>query len=205
MKTTWAILAALVLGAAVSSARAAQYSIMALTAPPTLEATDGPGVSYELGTKFQSDVAGQILALRYWQPALETGSHLGNLWTSSGTLLESVAFSNEAAGWMQATLATPVNIQAGSIYVVSVNANVYYADTDFGLSNSLVNGPIHTIADNDNGVFSQPPDTFPTDVFNNTNYYRDVVFQPAVVPEPATIGMLALGGVLLVRRRRGVK
>ena len=43
--------------------------------------------SCELGMKFRSSQAGLITKIRYNRPAAETGSHVGRLWSSTGTLL----------------------------------------------------------------------------------------------------------------------
>ena len=59
----------------------------------------------ELGVKFRSEAAGFITAIRFYKGTGNTGSHIGNLWASNGTLLSSVTFSNETAtGWQQASL-----------------------------------------------------------------------------------------------------
>ena len=58
--------------------------------------------------KFKADVNGEITAIRFYKSTANTGTHIGNLWTLSGTKLASVTFSNETAtGWQQATFATP--------------------------------------------------------------------------------------------------
>ena len=73
-----------------------------------------------MGVKFQSSLAGYITGIRFYKGTGNTGTHIGNLWTTSGTLLESVTFSGEtASGWQQATFATPVAITAGTTYVAS--------------------------------------------------------------------------------------
>ena len=43
-----------------------------------------------------------------------------------------------ASGWQQQTLATPLAINAGTTYVVSVNANGYYAVTSNGFATTSV-------------------------------------------------------------------
>ena len=50
-----------------------------------------------------------------------TGTHVGNLWTTSGTLLATGTFSGEtASGWQQLNFTTPVDITAGTTYVASL-------------------------------------------------------------------------------------
>uniref|UniRef100_UPI001FB98142 N,N-dimethylformamidase beta subunit family domain-containing protein n=1 Tax=Aetokthonos hydrillicola TaxID=1550245 RepID=UPI001FB98142 len=73
-------------------------------------------------------------------------------------------------------LSVPVVIQANTTYVVSVNANSYYVDTQNQLASSIVNGDLSTIADGNNGVYNLSPNSFPTSSYLNSNYYRDIVF-----------------------------
>ena len=77
------------------------------TQVPDGATTDGPGVNYELGTRFTSAVAGQITAIRFYKAANESGTHTGRIWSASGQQLASVVFSGESAsGWQQQALAT---------------------------------------------------------------------------------------------------
>ena len=94
----------------------------------------GPDSAVELGVKFQSDVAGTITGIRFYKAAANTGTHIGNLWTSSGTLLATVTFTNEtASGWQQVLFATPVAIASNTVYVASYHANNghYSADVNY--------------------------------------------------------------------------
>ena len=74
------------------------------------------------------------------------------------------------------TLASPLVINAGATYVVSVNANSYYAVTSNGFANPISNGGL--TAPVGAGVFNDTPATFPSTVYQNENYFRDVVFTP---------------------------
>ncbi|MFS0515834.1 N,N-dimethylformamidase beta subunit family domain-containing protein [Nostoc sp. UIC 10607] len=134
-------------------------------------------VAYELGMKFRATRGGQVATIRFWKAASETGTHIGKIWTATGTLLASVTFSNEtASGWQEQLLETPVNIQANTTYVVSVNINAYYVATYDELASSIVNGDLTSVADGNNGVYNSNPNYFPTSSFRNTNYYRDIAF-----------------------------
>ena len=136
--------------------------------PSSININDG--VSYELGMKFQATVDGQITAIRYWRDADETGSHTGNIWSATGTLLASVDFTGEtASGWQQQALTAPLTINANTTYVVSVNINSRYVATPQGLASAIVNANLRSVADNDNGVFNTTPGEFPEGSFNNTN------------------------------------
>ena len=146
--------------------------------PAQTGVVDGPNVTYELGMLFQAAAPGQITALRFWKDTNDIGTHVGNIWSASGQLLASVQFTNQSAsGWQQQSLAVPLSIQAGLGYVVSVNTPTgYYVETDSGLTTPIVNQYLSTIAGN-NGVYG-PQGQFPTSWFDDTNYFRDVVFVP---------------------------
>lgn len=141
------------------------------------------GVSFELGIKFKSVQAGQIIAIRYLKAVSETGTHVGKIWTANGALLASVNFSNEtASGWQQQNLDTALNIAANTTYIVSVNCNSYYACTLDQLATPIVNGNLSSVADGNNGVYSFSANSFPTNSYRNNNYFRDIVFAYIVVP-----------------------
>ena len=148
------------------------------TQEPTGEFTDG--VSYEMGMKFQSTVAGNITAIRYWQTSNESGSHIGRIWDAAGNELATSTFDDPAPGtvpgWQQQTLMSPLAIQPNTTYVVSVNINSYYPATVGGLANPVINNELSSVADGANGVYVSPPGNFPNISFNNTNYFCDVVF-----------------------------
>ncbi|MBD2772975.1 N,N-dimethylformamidase beta subunit family domain-containing protein [Iningainema tapete] len=152
----------------------ANQTIFTNQTPSNANATDN--AAYELGVKFQSAKVGRITAIRYWKAASETGSHSGKIWSSTGSLLASVTFTNEtASGWQQQALTTPLNIQANTTYVVSVNVNSHFPISYNALSSSVVNGDLSTIADGNNAVFGSPG-TLPTNSYQNSNYFRDIVF-----------------------------
>jgi hypothetical protein len=144
---------------------------------PNFEWSDG--TPYELGMKFQSARAGQITAIRFWKSANEPGNHIGRIWTVTGTQIAQVAFTNEtASGWQQQTLSSPLNILANTTYIVTVNCNDMSALRIEGLETPIVNGDLRSVSDGSNGVFSNSLNTFPTQSFRNSNYFRDIVFVP---------------------------
>src|SRR5262245_54897015 len=80
----------------------------------------GPDSAVELGVTFRSNTNGYITGIRFYKGPNNTGTHLGNLWTSTGTLLARATFTNEtASGWQQANFSTPVAITANALYVAS--------------------------------------------------------------------------------------
>ena len=75
------------------------------TADPGHRDATPTAAAVELGVKFRADVAGYITGVRFYKGAGNTGTHVGNLWTSAGTLLASGTFTGEtASGWQQVDL-----------------------------------------------------------------------------------------------------
>jgi len=135
--------------------------------------------TYELGVKIQVDQPMQLTSLRFYKAVGETGSHTGTVWTSNGFALASVAFATESAsGWQQTALSTPLQLQPNTTYVVSVNANSAYAATSSGLASQISSGPLHTVADGLNGVYSATTGSFPDQSWASSNYFVDVVVAP---------------------------
>ena len=137
----------------------------------------------ELGMKFQSNMAGRITGIRFYKGATNTGTHVGNLWSSTGTLLGTVTFTNEtASGWQQATFANPVSIAANTTYVVSYHTIVgNYAANNNYFGTAVVNGPLMAPADGaagGNGVYLYGAGGFPNQTWQASNYWVDVVFRP---------------------------
>ena len=179
------------------TAVAQTQSLFTTQTPVTVNATDGTGSAgdYELGMEFRSTKTGTINSIRYYKASSETGTHIGRIWSSTGQLLGSVTFTNEtASGWQQQALATPLTIQANTTYIVSVNANQYYVSTSNGIASTLTNGDLSAVADGSNGVYDPTPSSFPTQSFNNSNYFRDVVFTPTATNPNNNPGAVSVTG-----------
>lgn len=148
---------------------------------------------FELGVRFRVDVAGAITALRCYRAPDSTRQEVGHLWASDGTLLATAAFPTDApSGWQQANLTTPVPIQKNTTYIASYHApDGRFALTHPGLTASVDRAPIHapaSTAEAGNGVFRFGPPGFPTNSWEASNYWADVVFE---VPPDATAPTLA--------------
>ena len=136
----------------------------------------------ELGVKVRTDVSGWITGIRFYKGAGNTGTHVGSLWTSGGTLLAQATFTNEsAAGWEQVNFTTPVAVSANTTYVASYLApNGNYAVNGGAFQNAGVdNPPLHALmsgVDGPDGVYlySSTPG-FPASA-STSNYWVDVVF-----------------------------
>ena len=121
-----------------------QYTIWSSASVPGI-AADPDTSAVEIGLKFRSDSNGVITGIRFYKGTANTGTHVGNLWTSSGQLLGSVTFTNEtASGWQQANFSTPVPISANTVYVASYHTNVgrYAGDNNYFASNGVDTPPL---------------------------------------------------------------
>ena len=164
-------------------ARTCPCTVWGASAAPS-SGPDPDTASTEVGVKFRTDVAGQITGLRFYKQAGNTGTHVGHLWTSTGSQLAAVTFTGESAtGWQQATFATPVSVSPGVTYVASYLApnGRYSADTNFFANGGLDAPPLHLLADGadgTNGVYGYfgAPGGFPTEAWLSANYWVDVVF-----------------------------
>lgn len=168
-------------------AEAQDQKLFTTQTPAILNGRDG--INYELGMKFTATANGQIKAIRFYKSPSEQGTHIGRIWSSSGQLLARVTFANEtASGWQQQALASPLNISANTQYTVSVNTpNQYYVATNSGLAAQVSSANLRSVVGS-NGVFGRVG-VRPTSSWQNSNYFRDVVFAPnAPTPPPPTSG-----------------
>jgi hypothetical protein len=145
----------------------------------------GPDSPVELGVKFRSDQDGYITGVRFYKASANTGTHVANLWSSSGTLLATATFTNEtASGWQQANFATPIAITANTAYVASYHcpAGHYSYDQYYFSGKGMDSPPLHALADGVsgvNGVYAYGSSgSFPNGGWNSSNYWVDVVFSP---------------------------
>ena len=149
------------------------------------DATDTSSV--ELGVKFQATQNGTISGVRFYKEPDNTGAHTGTLWTASGTQLATGTFTNESTqGWEELDFSSPVSVTAGTTYVASYHTTTgHYADTSGGLSSAVTNGPLTALANG--GVYAYGSSTtFPTNTFNGSNYWVDVVYQPTATAPSVT-------------------
>jgi hypothetical protein len=152
----------------------------------------GDSQPVELGVRFRSDVNGTITAVRFYKGAANTGTHVGHLWSNTGTLLATATFTNEtASGWQQVNFATPVAITANTTYVASYHTDRgnYALTSGYFTSAGVDTAPLHALAngvDGPNGVYVYGPSAFPSQTFNSNNYWVDVVFTPGAATGSST-------------------
>src|SRR5687767_9760541 len=186
------IAAVLLLGFLLPAAAQAQ-------APPcpctVFSASDAPGgdaandAPLEVGMKFRSAENGYISALRFYKQANNTGTHTGHLWTSTGTMLAEVEFTEEtASGWQEVALADAVPITAGTTYVVSYHSSQgHYARSSQGFASAVDGGVLTGLADaasGGNGVYRYTGSgAFPNESWQATNYWVDAKFDRTPPPD----------------------
>jgi hypothetical protein len=165
----------------VTGAPACPCSVWSSSQVPGTPSTSD-SVAVELGMEFRSDVAGFVTAVRFYKGANNSGTHTGSLWTTNGTRLSTVTFTNETlSGWQQASFPSPVPISAGTTYIVSYFAPVgRYADDQLFFRSGVDSPPLHALAegvDGGNGRYVYGPSGgFPITTFNSSNYWVDIVF-----------------------------
>lgn len=171
---------------------------------PAVAAIPDDANPQELGVKFRSEINGYITGIRFYKgqgnDPLPNNPHIGHLWSSAGGVpLASATFTNETAtGWQEVDFATPVGITANTTYVASYYApQGHYAYTSAYFQNSGAgSGVVYALSNvqaGGNGVFVdvQPPGAFPSETYNATNYWVDVVFNApsdSAPPVVATTG-----------------
>src|SRR4029077_14832114 len=162
-----------------------------VTTPRSADSGDRSAV--ELGVKFTSDQAGSITGIRFYKSTANTGTHVGNLWTTGGTLLASAVFTGEStSGWQQVNFSSPVAVTAGTTYVASYYAPAghYSVDAGFFGTAGVDNPPLHALANSvsPDGVYIYgSASALPPSRFHATNYWVDVVFVTTVTPAVTTV------------------
>jgi hypothetical protein len=158
-------------------------SIWSLNSVPTVvDSGAGPGV--EVGVKFLSDTSGTITGIRFYKSSGNAGPHIGNLWTSTGTLLATATFTNETAtGWQTVTFSPAVSITANTVYVASYHTNYshFSVDANTFTASGVDTPPLHALqngVNGGNGLYAYSgTSVFPTSSYSGSNYWVDVIFQ----------------------------
>lgn len=167
------------------------------TAVPVVPDSGDSG-AVELGVSFSAAVDGMVTGVRFYKSTLNTGTHIGNLWTADGTLLASGTFTGESAsGWQTLTFPGPVSVTAGTTYVASYfTPDGHYAATSHFFDTAYANGPLS--AGTGNGLYRYGSASgFPTASYGGSNYWVDPIFKTGVAPDttpPTVLGANPLDG-----------
>ena len=157
-----------------------------------------PGPGHQL-RRAGSEVPHLRRRLRHRDPLLQaeqaTGTHVGSLWTRTGTRLGQVTFTGESAsGWQQATFDSPIPVTANTTYVASYFTPTSYAVTGgYFTSSATTRGPLTALqngTDGGNGIYryTSTAGTFPNLSFGAENYWVDVVLpRDATDTTPPTV------------------
>lgn len=141
-----------------------------------INTTSAGGQTWEPATQFSSNVAGKITHVRYYRAPGETGTHVGRIWSDTGTLLALVTFQNEtASGWQTQALPTPLTISAGVKYRVSYNVNlvgVNILNTFTPPAPPITNANLTAWG----SMYGLSAGAFPT-LSNGSNFLADVIFE----------------------------
>jgi hypothetical protein len=135
----------------------------------------------ELGMKFTSSQSGTISGIRFYKGPQNSGTHTGTLWSAAGANLGTLTFQNEtASGWQTASFTAPIAITAGTTYVVSYHSNGNYSASANGFASAVTAGSLtapSSASSGGNGLYAYgSASAFPTNSYNATNYYVDVIF-----------------------------
>jgi hypothetical protein len=173
-----------------SKAATAINTLFPINAAPANAAANDAG-SVELGVAFSSDVDGYATGLRFFKGPGNTGTHVGTLWTSTGTALAHLTFTNETtSGWQTASFSPAVELKAHQQYIASYHATQgHYAFTYRYFKRGYRRNHLSLPASSSrrgNGLYQYSATVvFPTASAKATNYWVDVTFsttRPAVAP-----------------------
>ena len=182
-----------------SAAVTPEDTIFDLAAPSVPDGGDASGV--EVGVKFTASVNGSVTGVRFYKSSANTGTHIGSLWTSNGTLLATGTFTGErATGWQTLTFSTPVAVTVGTTYVACYFApNGHYTFTGAAFTSAVTNRPLTRRGQRhqpQRGLRLHGREHLPVQSFNSANYWVDVLFQPggSSVPSQPTNVVASPGG-----------
>lgn len=159
--------------------------VTAASAPESIFTTQTPAVFandsfYELGTVFRTLSDGHVTKVRVYTNAAESGAHQVRIWdgvSSSPVAFHTWNITGGTAGWKEFTLPTPLRVLANMEYTVSVSTSSdhWYAATNGGFNAPITSGNLVTHVGS--GVYSYSSGARPYQTYQNSNYFRDVVFE----------------------------
>lgn len=139
-----------------------------------------------LGTRFRPNEDGLVVGVRFYKSAPMTATHKGTLWGPTGNQLATGTYQNESpTGWQTLIFNTPVSVTAGTTYTTSYSMfGAYIATGAYFTTTPIDTGVLTTLATNQsdnlgwtgNGVYASGDNVYPTNSYNGSNYWADVVF-----------------------------
>ena len=157
----------------------------------------------EVGVRFRAERDGFVTGVRFYKGTSDTGTHVGSLWTATGTQLASATFTDETAdGWQQVLFAQPVPVEAHTLYIASYFAPTgrYAADAGYFRDREVVHSPLRLPSQgaiDGNGVINDGGPGLPATPSpqHDTNYWVDVVFATTAATPPAAPATLTATAV----------
>lgn len=159
----------------------AQDSLFLSTEKPATPEVDNP---VELGMVFQPKVNGVITHFRFYKTtAVDASQYTLNLWNAYGVnAIRQKMTAAGKVGWIRVPLTNPVQVTAGSHYVVSVHfAGGRYGGRTGVFASARTRGNLTAPSSaqaGGNGRYLYSATTgYPAQTYSNSAYYVDVVFQ----------------------------
>jgi hypothetical protein len=129
-------------------------------------------------------MSGFISGIRFYKGVNNTGTHIGHLWSNTGTLLATATFTGEtASGWQQVNFSSPVAITANTVYVASYfsPSGDFALDRNYFATTGVINPPLQALIDGGagagDGLYTYGTKSqFPSSTYLSSNYWVDVVF-----------------------------
>ena len=171
-------------------------SIFTSQVPVNVTNNDHQGsVGHEVGMRFRANSPGKITGLRFYKTAGNSGTHIGELYSNTGTRLAQATFTNETAtGWQTVLFSSPVAIVANTTYVASYFSSLgnYVEDNGYFATTGVTNGNLTALKDGVDGcnapyLYTAAP-AFPTACYKSANYWVDVIYSATAVTPTANAG-----------------
>lgn len=167
------------------------YTVFGAQVPQTPDAGDTSAA--ELGLRFTATTDGYVSGVRFYKSKDNGGQHTGTLWSATGEKLATTTFTEETeTGWQQTKFDHPVEVSAGTEYVVSYYApkGHYASQTQAFSYTGLDAGPVSVaggFGTASPGVYDTNGD-FPAGSWNRSHYFVDVLFETVDSIAPMAFG-----------------
>jgi len=171
-------------------------SIFTSQIPVNVTDNDHQGtVGHEVGLRFRSSTAGFITGIRFYKTAGNAGTHIGELYSKTGTRLAQATFTNETTtGWQTVMFSSPVAIAANTTYVASYFSSLgnYVEDNGYFATTGVTNGNLTALNDGLDGCngpyqYTAAP-AFPNTCYLSANYWVDVIYSGSTSSVVANAG-----------------
>jgi Domain of unknown function (DUF4082)/F5/8 type C domain/Secretion system C-terminal sorting domain/Fibronectin type III domain len=171
-------------------------SIFTSQIPVNVTDNDHQGtVGHEVGLRFRSSTAGFITGIRFYKTVGNAGTHIGELYSKTGTRLAQATFTNETTtGWQTVMFSTAVAITANTTYVASYFSSLgnYVEDNGYFATTGVTNGNLTALKDGVDGCngpyqYTAAP-AFPNTCYLSANYWVDVIYSGSTSSVVANAG-----------------